>query len=192
LSSPLRCGRTISALFSTGIIFGFTPDVSRLAILCSNLRCDAETFLYCGFGVAFFFIIIVSSALGGVAFALRCICRRISSGLGIPGVGVAPGLNGLFRFAGSGIPGVGVVPFGILFATFGSGIPGVVFVDGCIGLVERPSGKLLASTVTLPLPAFGFELAFELTVDPSDEHEAASIDMDKRKRPTRFFDINKI
>ena len=35
--------------------------------------------VYYGFGDAFFFIIIVSSPLGGAAFALRCICRRISS-----------------------------------------------------------------------------------------------------------------
>ena len=135
-----------------------------------------------GFGVAFFFIIIWSSASGGVALALRCIWRRISSGLGIPGVGVAPGLKGLRRFAASGMPGVGVVPFGMLFASLGSGIPGVVFVDGGIGLVERPSGKLLATTATFPLPTAGIELEFEFTVLLLEEHEAAIMDAAKRKR----------
>ena len=70
----------------------------------------------------------------------------------MPGVGVAPGLNGFFRVSGSGIPGVGVAPFGILFAALGSGIPGVVFADGGTGLVERPSGRSFASTETLPTP----------------------------------------
>ena len=100
----------------------------------------------------------------------------------MPGVGVAPGLNGFLKFAGSGIPGVGVVPFGILFASLGSGIPGVVFVDGGIGLVERPSGKWLASTATLPEPAFGCALAFEFTFESLDEQDAASIAADNRKR----------
>ena len=86
-------------------------------------------------------------------FVFRCIWRRNSSGLGIPGVGVAPGLNGFFKVAGSGMPGVGVAPFGILFAFRGSGMPGVVFVDGGIGLVDKPGGKLFASTATLPTPA---------------------------------------
>ena len=108
----------------------------------------------------------------------------------MPGVGVAPGLNGLRRFAASGIPGVGVVPFGILLASFGSGIPGVVLVDGGIGLVDRPGGKLLASTVTLPLPMTVFEFEFELEFVPLDEHDAASIETDNRNRQIRFFDIN--
>jgi hypothetical protein len=89
------------------------------------------------------------------------------------------------------MPGVGVVPFGILFAAFGSGIPGVVFVDGGIGLVERPSGKLLASTVTLPLPTPATEFEFEFRLELLEEH-AASTDTDKRNKQMRFFDINKI
>jgi len=51
------------------------------------------------------------------------ICFLIVAGSGMPGVGVAPGLNGFFNSAGLGIPGVGVVPFGKgeMFA----GMPGV-------------------------------------------------------------------
>src|SRR5829696_3437517 len=84
-------------------------------------------FSYYGFGVAFFFIIGASASAGADALTLRCICLRNVSGSGIPGVGVAPGLNGFLRFAASGMPGVGVAPFGIALALFGSGIPGVVF-----------------------------------------------------------------
>jgi len=153
---------------------------------------NAGLFLYCGFGVAFFFIIIVPSPSGGAAFALRCICRLISSGVGMPGVGVAPGLNGFRRFAGSGMPGVGVAPFGTLFAAFGSGIPGVVFADGGIGLVDSPSGKWLASTATLPLPTPETEFEFEFEFMELLEEHAATIDTFKRNKQMRFFDINKI
>ncbi len=74
---------------------------------------SASPLFYSGFGVAFFFIIIESPAVGGGAltFIWRCICFRKVSGSGIPGVGVAPGLNGFLRVAGSGMPGVGVAPF---------------------------------------------------------------------------------
>lgn len=82
----------------------------------------------------------------------------------MPGVGVAPGLNGFLRLAGSGIPGVGVAPFGSLFAFAGSGIPGVELPDGWIGVVESPSGRLFGSTFTAPTPAaFALALAFEST-----------------------------
>jgi len=79
---------------------------------------------------------------------LLCICLRKVSGSGIPGVGVAPRLNGFLRLAASGIPGVGVPRFGTTFAFFASGMPGVLFPDGCIGVVDRPSGRLFGSTVT--------------------------------------------
>ena len=110
----------------------------------------------------------------------------------MPGVGVAPGLNGFRRFAGSGMPGVGVAPFGTLFAAFGSGIPGVVFADGGIGLVDSPSGKWLASTATLPLPTPETEFEFEFEFMELLEEHAATIDTFKRNKQMRFFDINKI
>jgi hypothetical protein len=71
---------------------------------------------------------------------VRSLIFLISSGLGIPGVGVAPLGSGLPKVAGSGMPGVGVAPFGILLALAGSGIPGVAFPEGVIGWVESPSG----------------------------------------------------
>jgi hypothetical protein len=81
------------------------------------------------------------------------------------------------------MPGVGVVPFGILLAAFGSGIPGVVFADGGIGLVDSPSGKLLASTATLPLPTPGTELEFEFEFALELlEEQAASTDTSKRNK----------
>jgi len=91
----------------------------------------------------------------------------------MPGVGVAPGLNGFFNSSGLGIPGVGVAPFGTLFASFGSGIPGVVLVDGGIGLADKPSGRLFASTDTFPTPADWFEFEFEF--EPELAHAPASI-----------------
>jgi hypothetical protein len=116
----------------------------------------SQPFFYCGFGVGFFFIIIAGSSPGtgggAVIFVFPRICLRSVSGSGIPGVGVAPGLNGFRRVSGSGMPGVGVAPFGRLFAFFGSGIPGVAFAEGGIGLVDNPGGKLFASTFVLPVP----------------------------------------
>ena len=119
---------------------------------------------------------------------LRCICLLISSGLGIPGVGVAPGLNGFFRVSGSGIPGVGVPPFGNTFAAFGSGIPGVEFDDGAMGLVDNPGGRLFASTVTLPAPTFAFVFAaFEFV--SADPHAEIKIARNSKKMLTEIFDI---
>ena len=71
-------------------------------------------------------------------------------------------------------------------------MPGVVFVDGGIGLVERPSGRWLGSTFILPVPASVYELAFAFTFDSVDEHETASRAADNTKRKIRFLDINKI
>lgn len=107
----------------------------------------------------------------------------------MPGVGVAPGLKGFRRFAGSGMPGVGVAPFGTLFAFFGSGIPGVEFADGSIGFVERPSGRLFGSTFTLPAPA-GSTFAFVLEFDVVLAQAEIKIAKDKAKRPIKTFDIN--
>ena len=126
-----------------------------------------------------------------MVFVLRCIWRRISSGLGIPGVGVAPGLNGFFNVSGSGIPGVGVPPFGKTFAAFGSGIPGVEFDDGAIGLVDKPGGRLLASTVTLPAPTAEFAFAFaEFEFESAEPHADRKSANDRKKMLTETFDIN--
>jgi hypothetical protein len=105
---------------------------------------------------SFLFIIIGESLLVAGRFTstleLRCSCLRSSSGLGIPGVGVAPGFMAFRSSSGLGIPGVGVAPLGTLLAFAGSGIPGVEFDDGAIGLALNPGGKLLAFTATFPLP----------------------------------------
>jgi hypothetical protein len=137
------------------------------------------------------FIIIVSLPPGGDVFTFtfpRCICRRISSGLGMPGVGVAPGLNGFLKVAGSGIPGVGVAPFGMLFASRGSGMPGVLLPDGAIGLVDNPGGRLFASTFTLPVPTA--ELEFALAFESADPHAETMTSKVKIKTLRKTFDIN--
>jgi hypothetical protein len=79
-------------------------------------------------------------------------CRRSSSGDGMPGVGVAPGLIGLFISAGSGMPGVGVVPRVTIFAAFAAGIPGVGVPFSGRGLVEIPGGRFAGSTLTITAP----------------------------------------
>ena len=89
----------------------------------------------------------------------------------MPGVGVAPGFMGLPIVLGSGMPGVGVVPFGKTFTWFAGGIPGVVLVDGGIGLVDSPGGKLLASMVTFTLVADVLTLAL---FTAGDEHANAN------------------
>jgi hypothetical protein len=84
-----------------------------------------------------------------------------SSGLGMPGVGVAPGLIPFFNSSGLGMPGVGVAPFGT--AVFAAGMPGVVFADGWTGTVEMPAGIFAGSTLTGPVPTLAavlFELLF--------------------------------
>lgn len=87
---------------------------------------------------------------GGIVFTTRFICRRISSGEGIPGVGVAPGFGFTFTFAGSGMPGVGVAP----------GCPGT-FEAGILplkitGLFEIPGGRFVAFRLTVPMPGGRF------------------------------------
>jgi hypothetical protein len=87
------------------------------------------------------------------------------------------------------MPGVGVAPLGTLLALAGSGIPGVEFDEGAIGLVEKPGGKLFASTVTLPDPAiFEFALTFTL-VSVDDPHAATKSAKDKSEIETRILDI---
>jgi hypothetical protein len=98
---------------------------------------------------------------GGTGFRFAplvvcCICLRMVSGSGIPGVGVAPGFSGFPSVFGSGMPGVGVVPFAT-FALPGAGIPGVEFPVGTIGLAESPGGRLFASTACI---VFRFALEF--------------------------------
>ena len=79
----------------------------------------------------FFFIIGVDGLSEVVAFGFfggNPICLRISSGEGIPGVGVTPGFTFFLSSASLGIPGVGVAPLGRLAIT--AGIPGVDAFDG--------------------------------------------------------------
>ena len=88
-----------------------------------------------------------------------------SASLGMPGVGVAPGLNGFFNSASLGMPGVGV-PFGS-----GAGFAEIpsTFAAGWIGLAERPGGMFAGSSLTsvgelVFLLAFVFPLAVLLDV----------------------------
>jgi hypothetical protein len=108
---------------------------------------------------------------------------RISSGDGIPGVGVAPGFAGLI-FEPSGIPGVGVAPLGT--APFEL-TPGT-FAGCCIGLAESPGGRFAGSRLTATGAAFvavvfaAFEaLEFEVLAAPPQANEKdanrASVDI---------------
>ena len=89
---------------------------------------------YCGFVgslLAFFFIIGSGELSDADAFGFfggNPICFRISSGEGIPGVGVTPGFGFFLSSASLGMPGVGVAPFGTLAMT--AGMPGVDAFDG--------------------------------------------------------------
>lgn len=93
--------------------------------------------------------------IGGLEFATFALAGglpsifRISSGDGIPGVGVAPGFAGLI-FEPSGIPGVGVAPFGT--APFEL-TPGT-FAGCWIGLAESPGGRFAGSRLTATGAAF--------------------------------------
>lgn len=62
-------------------------------------------------------------------------CRRSSSGLGMPGVGVAPGFAFCWRriSSGLGMPGVGVAPFGIFELAVTVGMPGTFTLAFRIG-----------------------------------------------------------
>lgn len=127
---------------------------------------------------------------GGETFALAglccCICRRIVSASGIPGVGVTPGFIGFPAFFGSGMPGVGVAPLGT-FTAFAAGMPGVEFDVGEIGLAERPGGRLLASILTNPFEFVGLFALFavELAVGP----QAVTINPDKAIAVIAYFFI---
>jgi len=103
----------------------------------------------------------------------------------MPGVGVAPGLNGFFSSASLGMPGVGVVPLEITL-TF-AGIPGVWALDIWRGLAESPAGKFALSSVTALL-AFVFVLV-ELVeaVPPQAIDKATEI---KNTKIERIFCIN--
>ena len=90
----------------------------------------------------------------------RFICRRISSGEGIPGVGVAPGFGFTFTFAGSGMPGVGVAPGWP--CVFEAGI----FPLKITGLFEIPGGRFAAFRLTAPMPAAFVPFAFGSGVVP--------------------------
>ena len=150
-------------------------------------RLDRHYGLFTGLGLFLLLIICESLPVGRGAFTftfvLRCICLRISSGLGMPGVGVAPGLNAFFSWAGSGIPGVGVVPLGTLFTASAEGMPGVEFADGGIGLVDRPGGRLLASTLLLTT------VTFEL-VSPGEPHPAIRTTAVNKSAGNETFDID--
>ncbi len=107
---------------------------------------------YCGFragSLVFFLIIGTSDDAELLAFGGVPICLRISSGEGIPGVGVTPGFIGFFISAGLGMPGVGVAPFGRLATV--AGMPGVEAFDGGIGEVDNPGGRFAGSILTAPL-----------------------------------------
>lgn len=122
--------------------------------------------VFVGFG--FMPFIMGASFPGGAVFILAgfAIIRLISSGDGIPGVGVRPGLIPFFNFSGLGMPGVGVVPVGRGTAPLAE-IPGA-FAAGVTGWIDRPGGKFALSSVTpVVVLAFVFELrlAFELTGD---------------------------
>ncbi len=101
-------------------------------------------------------------------FESRCICRLISSGDGIPGVGVAPGFIFTFTFAGSGIPGVGVAPGRTVLAP----VPITVLPFIMIGLLEIPAGRFEPLRFTGPTPTMFTPFAmfaFESTVEPQPE-----------------------
>jgi len=107
------------------------------------------------------------------------IIRLISSGDGIPGVGVAPFLTPFFISASLGIPGVGVAPFGIFAITVG--MPGApAFV--AIGAALSPGGKLLLSSLTSVADLFEFEFAFDAVEPPHDMAIAVAIKRIKRAK----------
>lgn len=117
---------------------------------------------------------------------------RISSGEGIPGVGVAPGFMGLLIFDGSGMPGVGVAPLGT--APFEL-TPGT-FAGCWIGLAESPGGKLAGSRLTATGAAFAagaalaaFAAVSEFTVfaEPPQATENVVATQNADKRAVRFI-----
>jgi len=144
---------------------------------------------YCGFlGSLFaFFIIGVSdfaSGGGGIpVFGCWLIWRRISSGEGIPGVGVTPGFMPFLSSSGLGIPGVGVAPLGTAVGL--AGIPGVDASVIGTGLVDNPGGRLLLSSLTAVLP---LELALFAGAEP---HAAKSDTVTKKTSSVVILIIKK-
>lgn len=133
----------------------------------------------------FFFIIGVSvdDPGGGVpSFGCMPICLRISSGDGIPGVGVTPGFIGFFISSGLGMPGVGVAPLGTLIGV--AGIPGVGVPVIGTGLVDRPGGRLLLSNVTAWLE---LTLALFAGADPQAAKKVAAV---KRRKSAKILIIS--
>ena len=128
----------------------------------------------------------VDASGGGIVVAgLPCIAFFISAGLGIPGVGVTPGLMPRLSSSGLGIPGVGVPPFGK--TVFVAGIPGVVFADGCTGCGFIPSGIFAGSILIGPDPtpftavfALALALAGAPPPQPNDNAPAARIILNDR------------
>ena|GEM_PF-3108764 len=106
----------------------------------------------------------------------------------MPGVGVAPGLNGFFSSASLGMPGVGVVPL-VIALTF-VGIPGVCAFDISTGLAESPAGKFALSSVTAML---AFVLVFAEFAEFVDAVPPQAIDKTteiKNTKSERIFCIN--
>ena len=112
------------------------------------------------------------SPAGGFAFAADfSSLMMILPGGGIPGVGVAPGFCGFFRSSADGIPSAGETFEGTVWTDVFAGIPGVVFALGCMGFVESPGGRFVASTAT-----FGPELALaELELATGVEPHAVNV-----------------
>lgn len=138
--------------------------------------------------LAFFFIIGVSVVAAGDGVpSLGCIpiCLRISSGEGMPGVGVTPGFIGFLSSSGLGIPGVGVAPFGIDIGL--AGIPGVGVPFNGTGLVDKPAGKLVLSSVTVP-----FEFPAALFDGPELPQAAINVIIVKNERIKKILNINKL
>ncbi len=123
---------------------------------------------------------------GGGVPTLGCIpiCRRSSSGEGIPGVGVTPGFIGFLSSAGLGIPGVGVAPFGTVIGL--AGIPGVGVPVIGTGLVESPGGRLLLSRVT---ERFELLLALFEGVEPQAVNKTEAV-INNERRATILYIIS--
>jgi hypothetical protein len=113
-------------------------------------------------GVLVFFFIIGGAFTSEPEAGLPLIIFLSSSGEGMPGVGVAPGLNGFLSSASLGMPGVGV-PFGNFeFAA----APGAPFAFVITGLAEMPGGMFAGSSFTSA--GFAFEFAFAEAVEFDD------------------------
>jgi len=141
-------------------------------------------------GFAGFILFIMGTSFPGGAvlmFAGLAIIRFISSGEGIPGVGVRPGLIPFFNCSGLGMPGVGVVPFGIWIEPF-EGIPGA-FAGGETGCTDSPGGKLALSRVTAT-PVLTFELLFiEFAFDVDEPPHPTISTLNKPMTTTKILDI---